>query len=243
MNNNDKLIIANWKMNLFYKNAFIFCKKIILNMKNIKNNFIICPPSILLSQLNITFKNINFGAQDCHYKNSGAFTGDISPLMLKKIKCKYVIIGHSERREYHHEDNKIIKEKIFAALKNNLIPIICIGENLNVKKRNATKGFISKQLNSVLPKNNKKKIIIAYEPIWAIGSGKTPSLEEISDLHIYIKKVIVNLNSSYKNTKILYGGSVNKKNSINFLKNINIDGLLVGGASLNFNSFYSILKI
>ena len=243
MNNNNKLIIANWKMNSFYNNAVNFCKKIILNKKRIKNKFIICPPSIILFQLIKKFKNINFGAQDCHYNDLGAFTGDISPLMLKRIKCKYVIIGHSERRDYHNEDNKIIKKKILATIKNNLIPILCIGENLNIKKKNKTKSFLTKQLVSVLPKNNKKNIIIAYEPIWAIGSGKTPSLKDISDIHSHIKNTIIKFNSSYKKTNILYGGSVNKNNSYLFLKNNNIDGLLVGGASLNFNSFYSILKI
>ena len=189
------------------------------------------------------FKKINFGAQDCHYSDLGAFTGDISPLMLKKINCKYVIIGHSERRMYHFENNLIIKKKIIATLKNNLTPIICIGENLDVKIKKNTKSFLSKQLTSVLPKTINKKIIIAYEPIWAIGSGKTPSLKEICDINAHIRKVINNLNSSYKNSYILYGGSVDKKNSTIFLKSENIDGLLVGGASLNFNKFLSILKI
>jgi len=240
--NKDKLIVANWKMNFLYKDAFKFCKKILSKKKLIKNNFVICPPTTIILQLSSKFREINFGAQDCHYEKSGSYTGDISAFMLKNINCKYVIIGHSERRKYHYEDHIILKKKMETVLNTSLIPIYCIGEDVNTKKKGNTKDYLLKQLLNVLPKKNKKKIIIAYEPIWAIGSGITPTIDEIWEINLYIKKIITKINLSYKKTAILYGGSVNKDNSLFFLKNNNIDGLLIGGTSLNYNAFSSILS-
>tara|TARA_Y100000590_G_scaffold468550_1_gene651680 strand:- start:377 stop:1105 length:729 start_codon:yes stop_codon:yes gene_type:complete len=239
--NKDKLIIANWKMNFFYKNASIFCKKLI-SKKNINCKFIICPPFPLILPLSSKYKKIDFGAQDCHFEKSGPYTGDVSVSMIKNINCKYVIIGHSERRQNHFEDGIVLKKKLQSVINENLTPIFCIGENIKIRKNGKTKNFLLNQLRKSLPKNNIKKIIIAYEPIWAIGTGKTPTIEEISDINIYIKKIISKINPSYNKTRILYGGSVNKRNAVDFLNNSNIDGLLVGGASLNFNSFYSILS-
>ena len=239
--NKGKLIVANWKMNFLYKNAFNFCKKILLKKKLIKNKFVICPPTTLILQLSSKFKGITFGAQDCHYEKLGAYTGDISALMLKDINCKHVIIGHSERRKYYFEDHIILKRKIESVINAGLIPIYCIGEDINIKRKDKTKNHLLSQLLNTLPKKNKKKIIIAYEPIWAIGTGNTPTVNEIEDVILYIKKIITKINLSYEKTSILYGGSVNKHNSLVFLDNKNIDGLLIGGASLNLNTFSSIL--
>ena len=239
--NKDKLIVANWKMNFLYKNAFNFCKKILLKKKLIKNKFVICPPTTLILQLSSKFKEITFGAQDCHYEKLGAYTGDISALMLKDINCKHVIIGHSERRKYYFEDHIILKRKIESVINAGLIPIYCIGEDINIKRKDKTKNHLLSQLLNTLPKKNKNKIIIAYEPIWSIGTGNTPTVNEIEDVNLYIKKIITKINLSYKKTSILYGGSVNKHNSLVFLDNKNIDGLLIGGASLNLNTFSSIL--
>ena len=239
--NKGKLIVANWKMNFLYKNAFNFCKKILLKKKLIKNKFVICPPTTLILQLSSKFKGITFGAQDCHYEKFGAYTGDISALMLKDINCKHVIIGHSERRKYYFEDHIILKRKIESVINAGLIPIYCIGEDINIKRKDKTKNHLLRQLLNTLPKKNKKKIIIAYEPIWAIGTGNTPTVNEIEDVNLYIKKIITKINLSYEKTSILYGGSVNKHNSLVFLDNKNIDGLLIGGASLNLNTFSSIL--
>ena len=237
-----KLIVANWKMNFLYKNAFDFCKKILLKKKLIKNNFIICPPVTLILQLSSKFKEITFGAQDCHYEKFGPYTGDINASMLKNINCKYVIIGHSERRKYYFEDHIILKKKLESVINLGLIPIYCIGENIDIKKKGKTKNFLSSQLLNTLPKKNKKKIIIAYEPIWAIGSGITPTVYEIEEVNLYIKKIISKINLSYEKSNILYGGSVSKNNSAVFLSNNNIDGLLIGSSSLNFNTFFSILS-
>ena len=239
--NKGKLIVANWKMNFLYKNAFNFCKKILLKKKLIKNKFVICPPTTLILQLSSKFKGITFGAQDCHYEKLGAYTGDISALMLKDINCKHVIIGHSERRKYYFEDHIILKRKIESVINAGLIPIYCIGEDINIKRKGKTKNHLLSQLLNTLPKKNKKKIIIAYEPIWSIGTGNTPTVNEIEDVNLYIKKIITKINLSYEKTSILYGGSVNKHNSLVFLDNKNIDGLLIGGASLNLNTFSSIL--
>ena len=242
--NKAKLIVANWKMNFFYKQAYNFCKKIISKKKQIKNNFIICPPSSLIFRLSNKFRQINFGAQDCSAVNEfGAYTGDINSKMLKDINCKYTLIGHSERRELYKEDESLISLKILSALKSNIKPILCVGENLNQKRRGDTKKILKYQLNKVLLKKKEfKKVIIAYEPVWAIGTGKTPSVEDISNTILYIKNVLAKKSSIYKNVLVLYGGSVNTNNSKLFLDNINIDGLLVGGASLIFNSFFSMLK-
>jgi len=239
--NKGKLIVANWKMNFLYKNAFNFCKKILLKKKLIKNKFVICPPTTLILQLSSKFKGITFGAQDCHYEKFGAYTGDISALMLKDINCKHVIIGHSERRKYYFEDHIILKRKIESVINAGLIPIYCIGEDINIKRKDKTKNHLLRQLLNTLPKKNKNKIIIAYEPIWSIGTGNTPTVNEIEDVNLYIKKIITKINLSYEKTSILYGGSVNKRNSLVFLDNKNIDGLLIGGASLNLNTFSSIL--
>ena len=239
--NKDKLIVANWKMNFHYKNADNFCKKILSKKKLIKNKFVICPPTTLILQLSSKFKGITFGAQDCHYEKLGAYTGDISALMLKDINCKHVIIGHSERRKYYFEDHIILKRKIESVINAGLIPIYCIGEDINIKRKDKTKNHLLSQLLNTLPKKNKNKIIIAYEPIWSIGTGNTPTVNEIEDVNLYIKKIITKINLSYEKTSILYGGSVNKHNSLVFLDNKNIDGLLIGGASLNLNTFSSIL--
>ena len=240
--NKDKLIVANWKMNFHYKNAFNFCKKILSKKKLIKNKFVICPPTTLILQLSSKFKKITFGAQNCHYEKFGAYTGDISAAMLKNINCKYVIVGHSERRIHHFENSIVLKKKIECVLNAGLIPIYCIGEDVNIKKNGKTKNHLLTQLSKTLPKKNKKKIVVVYEPIWAIGTGKTPTVNEIEDINLYIKKIIKKINSSYEKTNILYGGSVDKHNSSVFLDNNNIDGLLIGGSSLNFNTFSSILS-
>ncbi len=243
--NKVKLIVANWKMNFLHKQANDFCKKIMVKKKKIKNNFIICPPLSLIFSLATKFKQINFGAQDCSPNDKfDARTGDINPRMLKDINCKYTLIGHSERRQFHHENDILIFSKIKSALKSNLNPILCIGENMTEKNKGIAKKILKNQLRKALPSSKKifKKVIIAYEPIWAIGTGKTPSVQEISNTICYIKEEIFKISSVYKNTKVLYGGSVDINNSKLFLSNTNIDGLLVGGASLNFNSFLSMLK-
>lgn len=186
-----------------------------------KNIVILCPPFTYLQKGN----NYVLGAQNCFYKNEGAYTGEISPRMIKDLGCKYVIIGHSERREIFKEDNECINLKIKTCLENRLKPILCIGEKLGEDREQVLRA----QLKGI----NDKNIIIAYEPVWAIGTGKACELEDILSSYNLIKKIA-------KENKVLYGGSVN---SINAKDIINItDGVLVGGASINKKEFLKIIK-
>lgn len=186
-----------------------------------KNIVILCPSFTYLQKGN----NYVLGAQNCFYKNEGAYTGEISPKMLKDLGCKYVIIGHSERREIFKEDNECINLKIKVCLENKLKPILCVGEKLGEDREQVLRA----QLKGI----NDKNIIIAYEPVWAIGTGKACELEDILSSYNLIKKIA-------KENKVLYGGSVN---SINAKDIINItDGVLVGGASINKKEFLKIIK-
>ena len=238
-----KYTIANWKMNgqkdsyKLVKSISNYCQK----MKRKTSKVVICPPFTLLSELIKKEKKIKFGGQDCHYKSEGAYTGSISANMLKTINCQYVILGHSERRIYQKETSQELNLKIQSAIKSNLTVIYCIGEKLEeIKKRNI---ILKKQLSS-LPKNiDPKKIIIAYEPVWAIGTGKVPSLDDINKIHEKIRHILSNLVSLRfsKHVSILYGGSVNAVNSADILNLDHVDGALVGGASLKSKEFCKII--
>ena len=238
-----KYTIANWKMNGL-NNSIKLVKSIenhIKKTKHSKSKIIICPPYTLLSNFTKIEKKISFGGQDCHYLNNGAFTGSISASMLKSIGCKYVIIGHSERRQYQNELSKELKLKIKSALASNLKVIYCIGEKFSeIKRRNKV---LASQINS-LPTNFKfKNIIIAYEPVWAIGTGKVPSLNQINNIHSKIRLLLakkIGHNNSNK-ISILYGGSVNAQNASEILNLSQVDGVLVGGASLEFPDFSKII--
>ena len=238
-----KYTIANWKMNGL-KDSIKIVKSIgnyIERTKYKKSEIVICPPYTLLSQFINSEKKIRFGGQDCHHYDNGAYTGSISAQMIKSIGCNYVIIGHSERREYNKETSNQLNLKIEAAIKNKLKVIYCIGEKKDqIKKRNS---ILNSQLAS-LPNNfDSKKIIIAYEPVWAIGTGKIPTLKEINNIHLSIRKMLlkkIGLNQIYK-IAILYGGSVNSSNACDILNLDNVDGALVGGASLNAKEFCKII--
>lgn len=238
-----KYTIANWKMNGL-NNSIKLVKSIenhIKKTKHSKSKIIICPPFTLLSNFTKIEKKISFGGQDCHYLNNGAFTGSISASMLKSIGCKYVIIGHSERRQYQNELSKELNLKIKSALASNLKVIYCIGEKFSeIKRRNKV---LASQINS-LPTNFKfKNIIIAYEPVWAIGTGKVPSLNQINNIHSKIRLLLakkIGHNNSNK-ISILYGGSVNAQNASEILNLSQVDGVLVGGASLKVPDFSKII--
>ena len=238
-----KYTIANWKMNgqkdsyKLVKSISNYCQK----MKRKTSKVVICPPFTLLSELIKKEKKIKFGGQDCHYKSEGAHTGSISANMLKTINCQYVILGHSERRIYQKETSQELNLKIQSAIKSNLTVIYCIGEKLEeIKKRNI---ILKKQLSSLPKKIDPKKIIIAYEPVWAIGTGKVPSLNDINKIHEKIRNMLSNLVSLRfsKNVSILYGGSVNAVNSVDILNLDHVDGALVGGASLKSEEFCKII--
>ena len=237
---NNMFFIANWKMfgDLKSVNSIKKVIKLSKNKKFNKAQIIYCPPYTLISNFVKLVKNskIKIGAQNCHQsQNPGPFTGSINTELIKSSGANYVIIGHSENRAVG-ETNKIINLKIKTALKSNLSIIFCIGETLNEKRKKITKKILSNQIKLGLNKiRDKKKIIIAYEPVWSIGTGLIPKSDELFEIINFIKKKI-------RNSKILYGGSVNSKN-INELKSINnIDGFLIGGASQDPKKFIDIIK-
>jgi len=241
MTNKYMYFIANWKMfgglsTLNSLNKVIKFLKIF--KKSNKTKIIYCPPSTLINPMSKKVMNskIQVGAQNCHESLTyGASTGSINPMMLKNVGAKYVILGHSENRELGETD-KLINSKIKAATKSGLKVIFCIGETLGQKRKKITKKILSKQITLGLQKVNKRKnIVIAYEPVWSIGTGIIPKPNDLFSTINFIKKKV-------RNIKVLYGGSVNPKN-INELKSIeNIDGFLVGGASQDSKKFIDIIK-
>ncbi len=237
-----KLIVSNWKMNLNITQARALINK--LNKINIQNSLIrniICPQFILLPIIaNISKKSdILLGAQDCHYKKSGAYTGDSSIELIKEVGCKYVIIGHSERRQYHFETDSIIRKKAELVISEKLKPIICIGESLKVRKKKQYIKVLEKQLNDCVP-YNLDEIIIAYEPIWSIGTGLVPTEEEINEIKSFTYDFIHKTKNIPK-IFFLYGGSVNSDNIKKIFKISAINGVLIGGSSLKFEEINKIL--
>jgi triosephosphate isomerase len=195
-----------------------------------------------LNQIILRERPIRLGAQDCHHEIGGSFTGDISATMLAKVGCEYVIIGHSERRDMHFETNEIIAKKIEMALSQKLIPIICVGENKEVREQGKHLEFVYRQImKSISPQANFQKLVIAYEPIWSIGTGLTPTTEQISEMARLIKKIFdEKLQDRAKQYFTLYGGSVTSQNSAEILAINGINGLLVGKASLDVEEFVKI---
>tara|TARA_B100000941_G_scaffold280922_1_gene247840 strand:- start:914 stop:1663 length:750 start_codon:yes stop_codon:yes gene_type:complete len=243
---NNIYLIANWKMYGSIKSVNSINKVIQLSKKPLlKNiNIVYCPPFTLSHIFAKKLKNskINVGAQDCYiHHDTGPFTGNISAKQLKNIGLKYVILGHSEKRN-DGDTNKIINKKIFAAIKNKLKVILCIGEKYQENIKKLTIKILKKQINDCLKNIPKKNIIfIAYEPVWSIGTGLIPKNE---DLEKIIKKIrtIVLKEKKFINSKFLYGGSVNEKNIKNLTKIRGLDGFLIGGASQNSNKFIDIVK-
>ncbi len=245
----NKFIVANWKMNKTANEAEEFLKEFILLHKNRNTEISICPTFLCLERaVSICNKsNIKIGAQNCHFEEKGAFTGEVSPSMLKSIGAEYVILGHSERRNYFCETDEIINKKVKSALQNNLKPIICVGETWEEREKGHEREKIRNQIDKALKGISPEKlpeITIAYEPIWAIGTGKTVSLKECEEIFEFMKNHLI---STYKkenveNTRLLYGGSMNEKNAKKLLRVPYVDGGLIGGASLDVVKFTDILK-
>ena len=235
----NKIIVANWKLN--GSNDFLeaYFDELVLKDLNSDTCGVICPPITYIQNCYSKLQSLYLGAQDCSKFKEGAYTGEISAFMLRENNCTFCIVGHSERRHVFNEKNKDIKIKAEQLLNEKIIPIICIGETLEQKKMNKTHDVLKKQvINSLPKKSSKESVIIAYEPIWAIGTGMTPTLEEINNLHKYLKKDIEEI----EEYKLLYGGSVNSKNASDIMNLENVDGVLVGGASLKADQFLEILK-
>ncbi|MEO8209658.1 MAG: triose-phosphate isomerase [bacterium] len=247
-----KLIAGNWKMNLDYKDSEKLAKNIEekLDKKFLaKLDVLLCPSFISLGIVNKTIKNseIKLGAQNLSYENDGAYTGEISASMLRSVGCEYVIIGHSESRKYFHETNGIINKKIKQATEHNLKPIFCVGETFEEREDEIYEGVIEKQVREGLADINKlqmKKIVFAYEPVWAIGTGLNATPVQATEMHEFIGKVVTKLygDETANELLILYGGSVNGKNAKDILSACGVDGALIGGASLKADEFTEIVK-
>lgn len=266
---NKKLIIANWKCNPTTEKEAITLFQGIGRIKKIKNaEIVICPPFIYLKsfpflpRLRRTGKfsakgrfasggqalSFKLGAQNCFYEEKGAFTGEISAKMLKDAGVKYVIIGHSERRRFFSETEESINKKIKAVLNAGMSPILCVGETGEQKEKSQTFKILESQIIgalSAIPAQKAKNIVIAYEPVWAIGTGRACSVDDTLTVILFIRNVISKKfgRSISKNISILYGGSANSKNAGDFFKEKKINGLLVGGASLDAKEFSLIAKI
>ena len=238
LDNFHKIIIANWKLNGSSYFIETYLKKIRFDIaKDQHKCVVICPPFTFINQINS--KNLFIGAQDCSIYTEGAYTGETSSKMLKDSGCHFCIIGHSERRNIFSETNKNIYKKIVNCLIENIVPILCVGESLEQKQNNKTKDVLISQLRNNIPKQgNKNNIIIAYEPIWAIGTGLTPTIDEIAEIHTFIKTDI----KETKGFKILYGGSVKSINCKEILSQENVDGVLVGSASIDIEEFNKIIE-
>ena len=243
----NKLIIANWKMNLSIGRALSFIK----NLNNTKNEVAIAAPYTFLPGISVLRnKNIKLGAQNVSEFTEGPFTGEISAKMLKELGCAYCLIGHSERRIYFQETDKSINKKALILLSHNIKPVICIGENGEQRKKKITKKIINTQLRADLAGiNDPSRIVVAYEPVWAISTfqkGKTiksAGIFDIIETHNYIKSVLKDIYGKKSGkTMLLYGGTVNPQNSQQILQLKEVDGALVGGASLKVSSFNAIIK-
>jgi len=209
----------------------------------------VCPPFTSLCAVNSVIKgsNIKLGAQNIYPKQEGAFTGEISPLMLRSCGCAYVIIGHSERRQYFGETNESVNEKVKAAIEYGINPIMCVGETLEEREKGVTNDVVKAHVEGGLkgiPKEKLQHVTIAYEPVWAIGTGKTATPEQAQDVHAFIRKLLGALydDAAAQIVRIQYGGSVKPDNAKELLNKPDIDGALVGGASLKADSFEAIVR-
>ena len=236
-------------MNMLQNEAINFLKELPNYIKDCKHEVILCVPFIDLfySLLAVQETNIKIGAQNMHWEEKGAYTGEVSGEMLKSINVEYVIIGHSERRAYFNETDETVNKKIKAALKNELKPIVCVGETLEQREAGKTEEIITTQVEKAFKEisgEDSKKIIIAYEPIWAIGTGKTATADDANNS---IKAIRNKINNMYgadvaDNIHILYGGSVKSSNAKELFETSDIDGALIGGASLKVDEFSKIVN-
>ncbi len=244
------VIAGNWKMNKTIVESVALVKELKDFVREINGvDIVVCPPftSLWVVMEIINGTNIHLGAQNIYWETKGAFTGEISPLMLKDVGCEYVVLGHSERREHFKETSEGVAKKTKAAFSVNLIPIVCVGENLEERESGKTKSVIEQEIKALFSEIDSTlagRIIIAYEPIWAIGTGKSANSE---DANLIIKFVRELFSSEYgskvaERIRILYGGSVDPKNINEFMNESDIDGALVGGTSLYALSFSQIVR-
>ena len=243
------LIAANWKMYKTIAEALTIVASIKAGVHRATEcEVVICPPFTALAAVGQALKesSLELGAQDMHPEPEGAFTGEISPIMLKEVGCRYVILGHSERRMHFHETDAFINQKVKSALKFNLIPIVCMGETLEEREGRRAMEAVKSQFDGSLKDINPDDIqrtVIAYEPVWAIGTGRTATPEQAEQMHSYIRRLLHEKygEESSRRVLILYGGSIKPENMAALMQKPNVDGGLVGGASLKAESFAQIV--
>ena len=243
------LVIANWKMNIpsggisgWIQNEMISNNdEVDFENKSSYLRFMgIAPPISHLTELKNLFNFGFLGAQDISKYNDGAKTGDISADMVIEKGCSFSILGHSERREFYNETNSIVSEKLRVCLEKDIMPVVCIGESLEDYNAGKTLDILQMQLKEIFTTiSTKKTVVIAYEPVWAIGSGKTPSTVEVNNIHQHIKDIVQSI-ANIEAVNVIYGGSVNCENAKSFFQQTNIDGALIGGASLDGKDFLGI---
>ena len=241
------LVAGNWKMNGSREESATLLDGVLAGMGDIsKAEVAVCPPAILipLAVEKMTGSAVKVGGQNLDYHASGAYTGEISGPMLKDAGCAYVIVGHSERREYYGETDEVVAQKFAAAQEHGLTPILCVGETLEEREGGNTEAVVERQLEAVLKSSGIKSFdnaVIAYEPVWAIGTGKTATPEQAQEVHKFIRdKLAANDNAVAEGCRILYGGSMKPDNAAELIGQVDIDGGLIGGASLKAEDFLGI---
>ena len=246
-----KIIIAgNWKMNKTSFEAVELSNSLKRELGDVASvDIVVCPPFTALTEVNdvLLETNIALGAQNLYWEDSGAFTGEISAAMIKSAGAAYVIIGHSERRQFFSETNETVHKKIAAALRHNLTPIVCVGENLKEREENKTFPVIKNHCEGALTGfsvDDVQKMVLAYEPVWAIGTGRTATSAQAQEVHQYLRELLAKMfnDEAAQNIRIQYGGSVKAENIAELISQKDIDGALVGGASLQADSFVKIVK-
>ncbi len=247
------IVAGNWKMNCTLPEGKKLASEVIHMVQDkvqSDTEVVLIPPFLHLTGIHSLIgstKNIFLGAQNCHQESTGAFTGEVSAAMLVSAGVTHVILGHSERREYFGEDDELLSKKVKFALENNLTPIFCCGEKLEIREAEDHENIVGEQVKTALfelSENEVKKVVIAYEPVWAIGTGKTASAEQAQEMHAFIRALIANKYSESiaEQISILYGGSVKPQNAREIFNQPDVDGGLIGGASLKSKDFLDIIK-
>ena len=239
---------GNWKMNASKESVNKLILDILSGMDEVRSEVVVCAPFPYLSQVEtlITHSQVKLGAQNLNTNSSGAFTGEVSANMIKDFGAKHVIVGHSERRSLYGETSSLVAEKVQAALDNDLTPLLCVGESLEQRESGETEIVVAEQINTVVELvgiDAFRNIIIAYEPVWAIGTGRTASPEQAQAIHLFIRDLLRESNEGVaQRTPILYGGSMNAGNARELISCADIDGGLIGGAALKAEEFLQICK-
>lgn len=243
------IIAGNWKMNKTPSEAVELINQLKPLVKDSEAEVVVCPPFVSLAAASQALEgsNIDLGAQNMHFEENGAFTGEVAPNMLKELGVKYVIIGHSERRQYFAETDETVNKKVTTAFAHGLIPILCVGETLEQREKDITEKIVEGQIREDLAglrENDVRKIVIAYEPVWAIGTGKTASSEQANEVISFIRNIVADMfgNDVAENTRIQYGGSMNPGNASELMAMSDIDGGLIGGASLKAEDFAKVIN-